>query len=142
MVHALKEAWRVLTPNGIMIDVRPLSVDSPLDIVFKEKSIFAGLLDMSPGIKHDIAADKAIQEVVNKKIFKELQVERFELAYYWKTVKGMVADIRKRWQDDIILDENVFQHAYKLFRKHRPNAKVRLLLQMKLAKYEKQSRSA
>jgi hypothetical protein len=139
MVHALNEAWRVLTPRGIMIDLRPLSIDSPLDIVFKQKIEFAGMVDLSPGIEHDVAADHAIKEVVNQKIFNELMVEQFQLAYYWKTVRGMVADIRERWKDDVILAENVIQHAYKLFRRHRPNAQVRFQLQMKLVKYEKQS---
>jgi hypothetical protein len=137
MVHALNEAWRVLTPRGIMIDVRPLSVDSPLDIVFKGNNEAAGIMDMSPGVEHDVAADHAIEEVVNHEIFKELMAEQFQLAYYWKTVRGMVADIRERWKDDVILEENVIQRAYKLFRRHRPGTQVRLLLQMKLTKYEK-----
>jgi hypothetical protein len=78
-----------------MIDLQPLSIGSPLDIVSKGKIDFAGMVDMSPGIEHDIAADHAIEEVVNKEIYKELMVEQFQLAYYWKTVRGMVADIRK-----------------------------------------------
>jgi hypothetical protein len=139
MVHALKEAWRVLTPRGIMIDVRPLSVDTPLHIIFKARNEFAGFMDLSPGIEHDIAADRAVEEVLKNEMYKEIIEERFELAYYWKTVKGMVADIRKRWKDDVNIDENLIQHAYELFRKHRPVAQVRLLLQMKLVKYEKQS---
>jgi hypothetical protein len=122
-----------------MIDLQPLSIGSPLDIVSKGKIDFAGMVDMSPGIEHDIAADHAIEEVVNKEIYKELMVEQFQLAYYWKTVRGMVADIRKRWKDDVILAENVIQHAYELFKRHRPNAQVRFLLHMKLAKYEKLS---
>ena len=122
-----------------MIDMRPLSGDAPLDIVFKGKSEFVGIMDMSLGIKHDVAADQAVEEVVKNKIFKELVVERFELAYYWKTVRGMVADLRERWTDDVILDENIIQHAYELFRRYRPGSQVRLLLPMKLAKYEKHS---
>ena len=35
MVHALNEAWRVLVDHGIMIDVRPLCVDVPLEIVYR-----------------------------------------------------------------------------------------------------------
>jgi hypothetical protein len=138
MVHALNEAWRVLTPHGIMIDVRPLSVDSALDIVFMGKKEFAGIVDMSPDVVHDIAADHAIEEVLKQEKYIELMGERFQMAYYWKTVRGMVADIRERWKDDVILEENVIQEAYMLFRKHRPKAQVRLVLQMKLAKYEKQ----
>jgi hypothetical protein len=138
MVYSLNEAWRVLIPQGEMIDLRPLSINAPLDIVFKGKNEFAGIVDTSPGIEHDIAADHAIEEVVNKDIFNELFVEHFTIAYYWKTVRGMVADIRKRWKDDVILEKNVIKNAYELFTRHRHFAQVRILLQMKLARYEKQ----
>jgi len=138
MVHALHEAWRVLTPRGIMIDLRPLSIDSSLDIVFKEKYESAGIVDMSPDMKDDIAVDHAIERVLKEGIFKELSTEYFELTYYWKTVRGMMADYRERWKNDVIIEENVIRRAYELFRKHRPHAKARLLIHMKLAKFEKQ----
>jgi hypothetical protein len=95
-------------------------------------------MDMSPGVEHDIAADHAIEEIVSDEIFKELIAEQFQLAYYWKTVIVMVADIRERWKDDVILEENVIQRAYKLFRRHRSGTQVRILLQVKLTKYEEQ----
>ena len=41
MVHALKEAYRILAPQGIMIDVRPLSVDVPLEIIYEGGSDFS-----------------------------------------------------------------------------------------------------
>lgn len=137
MVHALNEAWRVLIPRGIMIDLRPLSIDTSLDIIFKEKSESAGIVDMSPDIEDDIAADHAIESVIKEGIYKGLSTECFELTYYWKTVKGMMADYRERWKNDVIIEENVVRRGYELFRKHRPHSKVRLLMHMKLAKFEK-----
>jgi hypothetical protein len=137
MVHALHEAWRVLFPGGVLIDLRPISVDSPVDIIFNQSHEFVGNLDMSLGMQHDTAADLAIESVISDRLFKDIKIEFFELAYYWKTVRGMVADIRTRWKDDVILDETVVLRAYELFRMHRPLAQVRLLLQMKLARYEK-----
>jgi hypothetical protein len=139
MVHALREAWRLLTPQGILIDQRPLSTEGPVDIVFAGTSDLAGIMDMNLGLEHDIAADQAIEYVVNDNSYKELSTEKFQVAYYWKTVRGMVADIRKRWKDDVRLDENIVRHAYELFRKHRHGAQVRLLMNMKLTKYEKVS---
>jgi hypothetical protein len=138
MVHALHEAWRVLSPRGLMIDLRPLSIDTSLDIIYKGKNESAGIVDMSPDVEDDIAVDHAIESVIKEGIYKELSQESFELTYYWKTVKGMMADYRERWKDDVIIDDKVIRGAYELFRKHRPHARVRLLIHMKLAKYEKQ----
>jgi hypothetical protein len=137
MVHALEEAWRVLSPRGMMIDLRPLCIDAPLDILFHDEIQFAGVVDMSPDIDAEIAADRAIEEMLNQGHYKELAVQRFEIAYYWDSVRGMIADMRNRWKDDVIIEESVSQRAYELFRSHRGHKKVRFMLQMKLVKYEK-----
>ncbi len=138
MVHALKEAWRVLTPRGVMIDLRPLCLDAPVEIVFNELKEFAGMADMSPDIDSEKAADQAIRSVLSEGFYQDLTVERFEIAYYWATVRGMMADMRNRWKGDVIIEESVVQRAYELFRKHRGPKKVKFVLQMKLSKYEKQ----
>jgi hypothetical protein len=138
MVHALKEAWRVLAPRGVMVDLRPLCLDAPLDILFNNnEKEFAGVVDMSLDIDAEVAADRAIEEVLSEGYFKELTVERFEIAYYWDTVRGMIAEIRNRWKDDAIIEENIIQRAYELFKKRRGHKKVRMVLEMKLVKYEK-----
>ncbi len=122
-----------------MIDLRPLSIDTSLDIIFKEKYESAGIVDMSPDIEDDVAVDHAVESVIKEGIFKELSTEYFELTYYWKTVRGMMADYRERWKNDVIIEENVIRRAYDLLKKHRSHARVRLLIHMKLAKYEKQN---
>jgi hypothetical protein len=138
MVHALKEAHRVLVPQGIMIDVRPLSVDVPLEIIYKDGSESAGMIDMSPDIDNDIAADKAIESVLKERIYKESSKEYFDFAYYWKTIKDMEDDLDEFWKDDVILPDQVIQQARLLFNKRRPQTQIRVGVRMKLGKYEKQ----
>lgn len=137
MVHALNEAWRVLVPQGNMIDVRPLSIDVPLEIIFKGGRESAGMVDMSPDLKYDIAADKAIDIVLDEAIFREIKVEYFDFALYWKTFHGMMADFEDRWKDEIILADEVIQRAKSLYKERRPKVKFRLGMRMKLGKYEK-----
>jgi hypothetical protein len=137
MVYALKEAWRVLRPRGLMIDLRPICLDASLDILYKEGKETARIVDMSPEIDLEIAADQAIEKVLEDGCYKELAAERFDIAYYWNTVKGMMADIRNRWIEDVIIEESVIQRAYTLFGRYRSHNKVRLLIQMRLASYEK-----
>src|SRR4030042_5768444 len=130
MVHALKEAYRILVPGGIMIDVRPLSVDVPLEIIYKGGGETAGILDLSPDIDKDVAADRAIETVLADEIYKESFREYFDFAYYWKTLKGMEEDFKEYWKDDIVVPEEVFQQARRLFKKRRSQAQIRVGGQM------------
>ncbi|MFZ2098560.1 MAG: hypothetical protein WAV05_18160 [Anaerolineales bacterium] len=138
MVHALKEAWRVLRPQGIMLDIRPQSVDVPLELVYEEEREAVGIVDMSPDLEYDVAADQAIGTVIKGGIFKEVNVEYFDYAYYWKTFHGMMVDFEERWKDEIIISKGVIDKAGLLYNEKRPNARFRLGMRMKLGKYQKQ----
>ncbi len=139
MVHALHEAWRVLRPQGILIDLRPLCADAPLEIVFTGGCEPAGAVEMSLGIAHENAADNAVKCVVGEGIFKELKLEHFDFAFYWHTVKEMKAEMDEYWKDDAILRPGVLRRAAALFKKRPSQAQVRLRMRMRLAEFEKQS---
>ena len=47
MGHALKEIWRVLTPGGSLIDLRPLAARSPVQVVTGEQHPDARILPMT-----------------------------------------------------------------------------------------------
>lgn len=138
MVHALREAWRVLILRGILIDLRPININAPLEIVTSITSDSAGMVDMSLDIADDIAADNAIQGILREGIFTEMQADYFDFAYYWNTVTEMKADMDDRWKDDIVITENVLQRAHHLFDHYHGQARVRLRTRKKLIKYEKQ----
>ncbi len=135
MVHALHEAWRVLLPQGILIDLRPLCKDAPLEIGLTGGSALAGPVDMSPGIVHEVAADRAIEAVVREGIFTRLQLEFFDFAYYWDNVADMLADMDEYWKGDVILPALVVRRARALFKKYQPQARVRLRVPMKIEKF-------
>ncbi len=137
MVHALHEAWRVLLPQGILVDLRPLCADAPLEIVFTGGCALAGQVDMSPGIAQEVAADQAIQSVAGEGIFSKLQLEFFDFAYYWDNVVDMLADMDEYWKGDVILTASAIRKAHALFKKYQPQARVRLRVPMKLEKFEK-----
>jgi hypothetical protein len=137
MVHALEEAWRVLVPHGVMIDARPLSVDMPLEVVYNGTGIEAGLVDLSPGLEIDIAADKAIEQVTEKGLFGQISMQQFLYAYEWKTYHGLLVDLAENWQGEINLPKEVQETARRLYRQNPPGAKMRLPMQMILGMYIK-----
>ncbi len=137
MVHALEQAWRVLVPRGIMVDVRPLSVDTPLEIVYPGGKASAGIIDMSPGAELDKDADQAIESVLNDRKYRELNVEYFGFALYWESVKGMQEDIEENWKDEVIITEDVWQNAQTLMSREGQKSQLRVCYQMKLGVYEK-----
>ena len=135
MVHALYEAWRVLLPQGTLIDLRPLCADAPLEIVCAGGRALAGQVDMSPDIAHEIAADQAIETVVREGIIKKLRLDFFDFAYYWDTVADFLADMDEYWQGEVILRAGVIRRAHALFKKYQPQARVRLRMPMKLENF-------
>ena len=137
MVDALKEAHRVLSTGGIMIDVRPLSTNGPLEIVFEGGRDLAGLVDMSPGMDQDQAADRAIEAVLTGKLYQEVRVEYFDFAYYWQTVAGMQEDIEENWLGEVVITEEVWRKAHQLYNHRRPGTQVRMGCRMKLGVYSK-----
>ncbi len=138
MVHALKEAHRVLVPQGIMVEVRPLSVNVPLEIVYAGGSESAGIVDMSPGVGKDQCVDRAIESVILDRMYIESKVEYFDFTYNWKTIKGMEDDLEENWKDEVVIPEEVIKQAHVLFDKWRPQSQLRVAARMKMGKYEKQ----
>ena len=137
MVHALKEAHRVLIPKGTMIDVRPLSIDVPLEVVYEGGYESAGLIDMSPGSELDRAADAAIESVLMDRFYEESMLEYFDYTYNWTTIEGMEEDLEENWKDEVNLPLEVSQRAHLIFDQHRQQAKIRVPARMKLGKYVK-----
>lgn len=137
MVHALKEAHRVLVPQGTMIDVRPLGVDIPLMVLYAGGIESAGIVDMSPGAHSDIASDRAIDFVLSAGLFREIKVEFFDFALYWNTVKDMEEDIEENWEDEVNISAETWQRARELVDKRLPETRIRVALRMKMGKYEK-----
>jgi hypothetical protein len=137
MVHALKEAWRVLKPHGIMIDVRPLSLDVPLEIVYRGGRESAGMVDMSPCIHLDYASDDAVERVTTDGLYKEVLKEQFDFAFYWKTIKGMQDELKENWEGEVNIADEVWAGAKQIIKHRHPKTRIRLGMQMKLAVYEK-----
>lgn len=141
MVHALEEATRVLARDGQLVDLRPISVDSRLEILSGETVQAAGVIDFSPGLPEDKAADKAVATLVRRDDLVPGGSRQFEHAYYWDDLPSMRAYVEDRWSDSAVIPDRVFKKAEELIRKSPRPTRIRVRLVVSLATYRKGSRS-
>jgi len=70
MVHALREANRVLKPGGLLLDLRPGAVHRRVGIDVDGQ--YEQLVIMSEKLDDDYTANRAVAEVMQKGIFKPI----------------------------------------------------------------------
>ena len=68
MVHALHEARRVLRPDGLLVDLRPVAVHRRVGVMQAERYRPLGV--MRETFDNDRAADRAVTEVEREGLFK------------------------------------------------------------------------
>jgi hypothetical protein len=75
MVHALLEAHRVLKPGGLLLDLRPAAMHRRVGII--ENGEYKLLWRMREGFDDDHAADRAVADVIQRGLFKQISRTRF-----------------------------------------------------------------
>ena len=94
MVHALRDSWRVLGVEGILIDLRPLSTRFPIDAVTASHEFRLGEGDATARIDDDRAADLATLDLVRAGWLTPLRHMEFDIRYYWHTTDEMADFLR------------------------------------------------
>ena len=111
MVHALSEIRRVLIPNGILIDLRPLLSRWEVEVASARESKLTGRVnDFEVGIADDTAANRSMAEAESNGWFIREREEFFAYVYSWDTPHEMEEWIDDEWNDFIELDEEA-KHA-------------------------------
>jgi hypothetical protein len=137
MVHALNETGRVLSPGGNLIDLRPLAIDAPLELLFPSRIESAGMVDMSLDLEDDAAANEAVDAVERQGIFHREYSENFEFAYYWDSLQGAKIHIEEEWKDSARLPRSVEAQATRLIRAQTASYRIRIRLAMQMIVLEK-----
>ena len=91
MVAALRECWRVLSPGGLLLDLRPIAGAFPVERITPDGVTRIGAIDGSRGLPEDLASDRALAIVVSERRFVHEQTMRFDLYSLWESV-GELAD--------------------------------------------------
>jgi len=98
MVHALTEAHRVLKPNGILMDLRPAAKHRRAGLGEGKHWKRVGV--MRENFDDDIAADRAVKQVIRDDLFQQESLIEFDLDRVMDTLQDFHA-----WLDDFDVEK-------------------------------------
>jgi hypothetical protein len=138
MVHALHEVHRLLVPNGLLIDLRPLADNWPVEVKSNREMLKAGRVDDMPvGLEDDQAANESIARMAAEKLFVQEQEEFFSFFYYWDSPSEMQAFIEDDWADFVSIDEAVWKNVRSRWATADADARLRIRVKMMIASWKK-----
>ena len=106
MVHALSEIRRVLVPDGILIDLRPVLSHWPLEVMSARETRETGQIqDLPLGLADDKSANQSMARAEQNGWFTRQTEEFFPFYYSWDSPSEMEEWIAEEWEDFIQLDE-------------------------------------
>jgi SAM-dependent methyltransferase len=137
MVHALDEIRRVLKPNGILIDLRPVESNWSVEVSSSTGSQEAGrLTDLPTAVADDEAAFHAMREAESRRWFIKEKEEEFAFFYYWDTPSELKEFMETEWDNFEKMEESVYQTAQSLWASANADAQVRVRVSMLITKWK------
>ncbi len=138
MVHALQEIHRVLKPDGILIDLRPLADRWPIEVTSLSKTEEAvRVSDLPEGLEQDRSADRAIQEGVAQNWYRIKSSEHFPFFYYWDSPKEMQDYIQEEWEDFARIEEQKWSTIRSMWAVANADARLRIRVKMLITRLQK-----
>lgn len=137
MVHALDEIRRVLVPNGVLIDLRPILDRWPIEVVSARGSRGTGhIQDLPPGIGDDEAANRSIAQAEQDGWFIRQAENFFPFVYSWDTPSEMEEWIETEWEDFIQLDKETRRATRSAWASSDADARVQVKVKMLITRWE------
>jgi hypothetical protein len=138
MVHALREARRVLVPEGVLIDIRPLAERWPIEVVSARGIKETGRVnDLPEQVNADAASNKAMAEVEARGWFRREQQELFPFFYSWDTPSELEEFIADDWSDFIDLDEETKRTTRAAWATSDADSRVRVRMKVLITRWRK-----
>src|SRR5215510_16404152 len=138
MVHALNEIRRVLVPEGLLIDLRPILDRWHIEVASARETHETGrLYDFPVGLEEDAAANQAIAQAEQNKWFRLEAEEFFPYYYSWDTPSEMEDWKEEEWYDFLGIDEEVRQATRSAWALADGDARVRVKLKILIARWKK-----
>ena len=138
MVHALSEIRRVLVPDGILIDLRPMLDRWQVQVVSARHVQDTGRLqDFPAGLADDQAANQAMAKAEREGWFTREDEEFFLIDYSWDTPREMEEWIKEEWHDFIHLDEEARRATRSAWAVGDADSLVRVRVKMLITRWQK-----
>lgn len=137
MVHALREIRRVLVKDGIMIDLRPILDQWPIEVVSSRGIQETGhFRDSSIGIADDEAANQSIAQAEREGWFLRQAEDFFPYIYSWDTPSEMEEWIEEEWHDSLRLDDETRQVTRSTWASSDADARVQMRVKMLITRWK------
>jgi hypothetical protein len=138
MVHALEEIRRVLVPDGILIDVRPLADNWRVEVAsLREIKRTGRVEDLPEQTNGDLASNAAMQDVEKRGWFKREQDELFPFFYSWDTPSEMEAFVDDDWSDFVGMTEDTRRATRSAWAVADADSRVRVRVEVWIARWRK-----
>ena len=139
MVHALSEIRRVLVPKGILIDLRPVLSNWPIEVVSARETRETGRIqDLPLGLADDNAANQSIARAEQNGWFRREAEEFFPFYYSWDSPSEMEEWITEEWEGFIQLDEASKRATRSAWALGDADASVRVKVKMLITRWKKE----
>ena len=136
MVHALREAHRLLKPNGILLDVRPAEKHRRAGVGEGKRWQFVGA--MREDFSDDHAADRAVKQVLHTGLFRLESQSEFDLDRLMDTLQDF-----RLWLEEFAQLGNFPSHDWlyrrmeRFLAKKREGTRITVRGQLKIASLRK-----
>ena len=138
MVHALGEIHRVLVPDGILIDLRPMADRWAIEVFSARETRETGhVTDLPLGLEDDEAANQAMRNAEANGWFTRESEAFFPLHYVWDTPSDMEKWIDEEWTTFIGLDEEPRRATRSAWAVGDGDSRVRVRAKMLIARWRK-----
>lgn len=138
MVHALDKIRRVLVPDGILIDIRPLSDDWSVEVVSERVVQEIGYVNHLPAqVDADVASNEAVKEAESRGWFRREQEELFPFFYSWDTPSEMEEFIADEWLDSIEVNDDVKKATRAAWAVGDADSRVRIRVKILITRWKK-----
>jgi hypothetical protein len=136
MVHALEELRRVLVAGGVLVDLRPIAGQWPVEVLSSQGRQEVGrVADLPQGLADDAAANDAMSWGERTGIFQRSLEETFPFYYSWDSPNEMQEYIDEEWADFARLEEDVRQRMRSAWSIAAADARVGIRAQMLITRW-------
>ena len=137
-MHALEEIRRVLVPDGILIDLRPLADNWRVEVVsLREVKRTGRVEDLPVQTNGDVSANEAMKEAEKRGWFKREQDELFPLFYSWDTPSEMEEFVDDDWSEFVGMEEDTRRATRSAWAVADGDSRVRVRIEIWIARWLK-----